>query len=97
MNTYYSIILLGLLLEIIGVGILLKDELSGFATFIKISKDVDARMFQKPAIWLAKIFGSTDVTNTDPGLVDKFSRRLYGFLLIFLGFVFQALAVIYIW
>ena len=90
--------LIGLVLEIIGVGILLRDELSGLAAILrkedKNNKIEVESLFQKLPIFLAKCFGSSNSLAMESFAVEKFTKRFYGFCLLFFGFILQAVPVL---
>jgi len=78
--------------DIIGVGILVKDELTTYAAIIKRKKSSPGWWQVLPFIF-AKKYGSKDPFNTEIIAGESFSKRFWGFFLILLGFLFQALAI----
>lgn len=83
----------GLVLDIIGVGILVKDELTTYAAIIKRKKSSPDYWWQVLPFIFAKKYGSKDPFNTEIIAGESFSKRFWGFFLILLGFLFQALAI----
>lgn len=90
--------LLGLVFEMTGVGLLIRDELTPLVARIKQSQAQPAGgFFSALAFWLAKRFGSSNPQDRESYVGESFPTRLYGFFLPFLGFVAQAVtAVIYV-
>ena len=90
--------LLGLVFEIAGVGLLIRDELTPLAARIKQSgAQPKGGSCVTVAFWLARRFGSADPLDRETYVTESFPTRLCGFLLLFLGFVAQAVAaVIYV-
>ena len=91
--------LFGLALEIIGVALLIRDELTPLAARIRQSQAQPASGFcGTVGFWLARRFGSSDPQDQESHVGESFPARLCGFLLLFVGFVSQAFAVIiYVW
>jgi len=88
-------ILLGLIFEIVGVGILIRDELTPLAARLKQEKTkIDGSYSQRFVLWLAKLFGSSNPLETQGYVIESFSRRFYGFSFLLIGFTVQAIAVI---
>ena len=95
--------LVGLVLEILGVGLLLFEELTALSAIIKQADEekrnegesivVDSS-FQKLPVVLAKYFGSSASLAMQSFDIEKFTTRFYGFCLLFIGFVLQAVSVI---
>ncbi len=89
------LILAGLIFEIIGVGILLRDELTPLAARLKQEKSkIKVTYSQKFILWLAILFGSDNPLDTESYVIDSYSKRFYGFVMLLLGFAIQAIAVI---
>jgi hypothetical protein len=90
--------LIGLLLEVVGVGFLLREELTGLAAMLKQEdakkKIVVGSPFQKLPVALAKVFGSRDSLAMESFVIEKFAMRFYGFGFLFLGFVLQVVPVV---
>lgn len=91
--------LLGLVLEIAGVGILIRDELTPLAARIKQSgAKPKGCSCMAVAFWLARRFGSANPPDQETYVAESFPTKLCAFLLLFIGFVAQAVAaVIYVW
>lgn len=91
--------LFGLVLEIIGVALLIRDELTPLAARIRQSQAQSTSGFYGTVgFWLARRFGSPNPQDQESYLEESFPARLCGFFLLFLGFVSQAFAVIiYVW
>ena len=90
--------LIGLVLEVVGVGILLRNELTGLAAMLK-QEDAEKKIvldspFQKLPVTLAKCFGSRNSLAMESFAIEKFTWRFYGFCFLFFGFVFQAVPVV---
>ena len=87
--------LLGLVLEMTGVGLLIRDELTPLAARIKQSQAQPAGGFCRAvAFWLAQRFGSSNPLDQESYVGESFPTRLCGFFLLLLGFVAQAVAVV---
>jgi hypothetical protein len=87
--------LCGLILEIIGVGILLRDELTPLAARIKqTDAKAEGGILCKTAFWLANIFGSKDPLDQQSYVEESLCLRLCGFLLLLLGFIAQAVGIV---
>jgi hypothetical protein len=85
----------GLTLDIIGVGILVRDEITSMAATIKQHEStISGSWWQNAAYYLARKFGSKDSLSRESFIGDSFPRRLWGFVFLIVGFLFQALAVI---
>jgi len=88
--------LLGLILEIIGVFILIRDDANPLAARIKQSGiKLNGNFFDRIAFHVALVIGSSKVSDQESYILESFVRRFWGFLLILLGFVFQAGVVLY--
>ncbi len=71
--------LIGLLLDIIGVGILIRDELTSLAAIIKQNNStLSGSLWQKGAYFLANKFGSSDPLDTESFIGESFSTRFLG-------------------
>ena len=87
--------LTGLGIGIIGVGILIRDELTNLAAIIRQNdSSLSGRWWQKVAYFLAKIFGSKNPRDRETFIGESFPIRLWGFSLLLVGFILQALAII---
>ena len=87
--------LFAIILEICGVGILITDELGPFAATIRQEYDkLKAKWWQKPLFLLAQKFGSTDPRDRESYIGESYPVRFLGFLLIFVGFLIQAVLLI---
>jgi len=88
-------ILLGLVFEIVGVGLIIRDEATPMAAIIKQDRSkLDGDFFAKIAFCLAKVFGSSNVLDQDNYVAESFPKRFWGFSLIWLGFVVQAIVIL---
>ena len=88
-------VLLGLTMQILGVGFLIRDECGPLAARIRQSAGkLPGNIFAQTAFLLAKIFGSSDVRDQENYAAESFSIRFYGFCLIWLGFLIQAIVVV---
>ena len=81
--------LIGLVLEVVGVCILLRNELTGLAAMLK-QEDAEKKIvvdspFQKLPVTLAKCFGSRDSLAMESFAIEKFTSRFYGFCFLFFG------------
>lgn len=85
----------GLIFEIVGVGLLLRDEITPLAARIKQS---DAQptggILCNIVFWLAARFGSNDPMNQQSYVDESLCIRLCGFFFLFTGFVAQAVGII---
>ena len=87
--------LTGLTLDIIGVGILIRDELTSLAATIKQNdSSLSGHWWQKASYYFARKFGSKDPLDREAFIGKSFPVRFWGFVLIIVGFLFQALAII---
>ena len=88
-------ILFGLIFEIIGVTILIRDELTPLAARLKQNKTkIESNFSQRLVLRLAKLFGSSNPVDTQGYVVESLSRRFYGFCFLLIGFTVQAITVI---
>jgi hypothetical protein len=86
--------LIALVIEIIGVGILIRDELKSSAAIIKKHNSLITNCWwQKAAYFLAKKFGSKDPLDRENVIGESFAIKLWGFSLLLVGFILQALAI----
>ena len=91
------LVLIGLIFELVGVGMLLREELTGLAAMLaqENAKNIATDSpFQKFPVALAKCFGSRDSLAMESFAIEKFTKRFYGFCFLFLGFVFQVIPVV---
>lgn len=87
--------LLGLILDIIGVGLLIRDELTPLATRVRQSgNQVPVRWWTAIAFWLARRFGSANPQDQESYVGESLASRLGGFFLILLGFLAQAIGLV---
>ena len=90
--------LIGLVFEIVGVYILIREEITGLAAIIKRSdkekKIVVDSLLERLPVMLAKYFGSSDSLAQESFTIGKFTKRFYGFCFLFLGFVLQVVPVV---
>lgn len=85
----------GLILEIVGVGLLIRDELTPLAARIRQSKaQATGGVWVHITFWLACRFGSTDPLEQESYVGESLSMRLRGFLFLFAGFIAQAVGII---
>lgn len=84
------------MLDIIGVGILLSDEMTHFAANIRQSPSTfTGRWWQNVAFRSARKFGSKDPLDRDVYLSESFSKKFWGFMFLIVGFVFQIIAILH--
>ena len=87
--------LVGLILEIVGVGLLIQDELTPLAARIRQSKaQATGGVWIQIAFWLALRFGSTDPQDQESYVEESFQLRLCGFFFLLAGFIAQAFGII---
>ncbi len=87
--------LFGLILEIVGVGLLIRDELTPLAARIRQSKAKATRgVWVQITFWLARRFGSTDPQDQESYVEESLCMRLRGFLFLLAGFIAQAIGII---
>lgn len=87
--------LVGLILEIGGVGLLIRDELTPLAARIRQSRaQATGGVWVKIAFWLALRFGSTDPQDQESYVEESFRIRLCGFFFLLAGFIVQAVGII---
>ena len=87
-------IVFGLILDIIGAAIIIRAELTSHAAILRQSpSSVDGESFKRFTFWLAKKFGSRNPLDTQNYVVESFFAKFWGFVLLLLGFIFQAIGV----
>jgi hypothetical protein len=93
-----QLILIGIILDIIGVGIIIIDDLTSSGVHIRQMypklKQHKGNVFQKFAYYLALKFSTDKSVDLECYFAKSFVKRLYGFLLIFIGFIIQEIAII---
>ncbi|MCX5826583.1 MAG: hypothetical protein NTV58_01085 [Deltaproteobacteria bacterium] len=94
--------IIGLLFGILGAAIAVRGELTTTAAQINYFWDDLEKSWekQKPTYFhkitclIAKTFGSKNVLDTQSSTVEKFRARFWGFVLLFIGFLFQLIAML---
>ncbi len=87
--------LLGLSFGMIGVAILIRDEITSKAAILRQSSSkARGGWFTKIAFSAAKKFGSTNPQDQEDYIGESFTKRFWGFILILFGFLAQAFAVL---
>ena len=100
MTIYFNLI--GLLLGISGTIIIIKGALNTSAAHIRQSwKDIEKswekekpHVMRKLTCYIAKKFGSKDPRDTQDYTVEVFEKNFWGFILLFLGFLFQLIGIL---
>jgi len=100
MKVYFNLI--GLLLSIAGTIIIIKGVLNTSAASIRHFWNDVQKSWQKkkPNIlrrftcYLAKIFGSDNLLDTEDYTVEVFEKYFWGFILLFFGFLFQFISIL---
>lgn len=88
--------LAGLILDILGAGILIRDELTSLAANIQqCESSLSGRCWHKAAYSLARRFGSKDPLARESFIGESFTMRFWGFVFLIFGFLCQALAVVF--
>ena len=84
--------LLGLFFDILGALVLVCGVLVRLMTTFRFMEvDGTQPWHRRLPLRIARHFGSKDVRNTTPDLLGEYSSTFWGFLLLVLGFTFQAL------
>ena len=87
--------LLGLILDIVGVGLLIRDELTPLAARVRQdSPQAAGGWWRAIAFWLARHFGSANPQDQESYVGESLASRLCGFILILLGFLAQAAGLV---
>jgi hypothetical protein len=85
----------GLIMEIVGVGLLLRDELTPLAARIRQSNAKGkGGVWVQINFWLGRRFGSTDPQDQESYVGESFQMRLLGFFFMLAGFILQAVGII---
>jgi len=89
----------GLILEIIGVAIIIRSEVSSSAAILKQAKEVifnpnKGKLLTMIAFWFARIFGSSKALDTQSYIGDSFVAKFWGFILLLFGFILQSIGVL---
>ena len=91
------LIVIGLFFEIVGVTIIVYDELKVYEAIIRQrkSKPVGGLWIQF-TFWLAKKSGSLDSQDQESYIGETYPKRLLGFICLLIGFICQTIAVLII-
>lgn len=85
----------GLILEIAGVGHLIRDELTPLAARIRQSEaSATGGIWIRIIFLLARRFGSIDPQDQESFVQESLSMRFRGFLFLLAGFIAQAAGII---
>jgi hypothetical protein len=89
------LIIIGLIFEIIGVSIIVYDELKVYEAIIRQRNSKPTGWWWVQfTFWLAKKSGSLDPKDQESYIGETYPKRLLGFICLLVGFIFQTISVL---
>jgi hypothetical protein len=91
-------IIIGLILQIVGTGILVRSACTPLAARIRLEQKKENKIkgncYQKIIFRIALIFGSKDPLDIESSVVEQFKHQIFGFILLLLGVLLQVIEII---